>query len=102
MRLHAQAQQHWILRLDVGDVPVRAFLDGFDRFLRGADQLDDLRIRDVRVVFEDEGNRFRLVLTASNRRVARTFFLGLRHFHVGERVVAHHQPTFCSSNTPLD
>ena len=70
--LAAQAQDHRVARLDVGAVPVRALAHLLDRVLGGAEQLADLRFRQLRVVAQQEGDRVRTVVALGDRRVART------------------------------
>src|SRR5690606_6653385 len=50
LALRAQAERDRVLRLDVLDIPVAAVADRVDRVARGADQLADLRVGNLRVV----------------------------------------------------
>ena len=54
--LAAQAQDHRIARLDVGAVPVGALAHLLDGVLGGAEQLADLRLGQLRVVAQQEGD----------------------------------------------
>ena len=69
--LVAQAQDHRIARLDVGAVPVRAVAHLLDGVLGGAHQLADLRLGQLRVVAQQEGDGVRAVVALGDGGVAR-------------------------------
>src|SRR4051794_20224463 len=73
LALCRQTGRHWILRRDVGHVPVRPVADRGDGRAGSADQLADLPVADLGVVLDDPRYTVGLVLAFGYRRVARAF-----------------------------